>query len=73
MGLFSVGRLKTLNVAGYTRADARAEFKITQELAVIAIGQNLLEPSHWEFSDFQSALVGSRVPRRGQVQLRWRF
>jgi iron complex outermembrane receptor protein len=72
-GLFYVGRLRQLDIPAYTRADARLEFKLTNHLAAIAAGQNLLQSAHAEFSSANTGLVGSLVPRSGRVQLRWQF
>jgi iron complex outermembrane receptor protein len=72
-GLYYVGRLRQLDVPAYTRADARLEFKLTNQLSAIAVGQNLFQSAHTEFSAVNTALVGSRVPRSGRVQLRWQF
>ena len=71
--LYHVGRLQQLAVPAYTRVDARFEFKLTKQLSAIAVGQNLLQASHAEFSDVNSGVVGSSVPRGGRFQLRWRF
>jgi len=71
--LFHVGRLRQLDVPAYTRIDARLEFKLTRQLSAIAVGQNLLQAAHAEFSDVNSGVVGSTVPRSGRFQLRWQF
>jgi iron complex outermembrane receptor protein len=72
-GLYRVGRLRQLKVPAYTRADARLEFKLSKQLAVLGVGQNLLESSHAEYSDLNLGLQGSMVPRSGRLQLRWEF
>jgi iron complex outermembrane receptor protein len=72
-GLYYVGRLRQLDVPAYTRADARLEFKLTNQLSAIAAGQNLLQSAHTEFSGLASRLVGSTVPRSGRIELRWQF
>jgi hypothetical protein len=48
-------------------------FKLTKQLAAIAVGQNLLQAAHAEFSPVNTALSGSIVPRSGRFQLRWQF
>jgi iron complex outermembrane receptor protein len=72
-GLYHVGRLRQLEIPAYTRADARLEFKITRELSAIAVGQNLLQASHAEFSGVNTGLIASLVPRSARFQLRWQF
>jgi iron complex outermembrane receptor protein len=71
--LYYVGALQQAEIPAYTRADARLEFKITKELSAIAVGQNLLQSSHAEFSGAFTGVVTSRVPRSARFQLRWQF
>jgi iron complex outermembrane receptor protein len=71
--LYQVGRLRQLDVPAYLRADARLEFKLTPHLAAIAVGQNLLQAEHAEYSTVHVGLAGSSVPRSGRAQLRWDF
>jgi iron complex outermembrane receptor protein len=71
--LYYVGRLRQTNVPAYTRADARIEVTLTNQIALVGVGHNLFEPAHREFSDLNANLVGSRVPRSGRLQLRVRF
>jgi iron complex outermembrane receptor protein len=72
-GVYFVGRLREMNVPAYTRVDARFEFKLTKQLAAMAVGQNLFQSVHQEISSVNTGLVGSLVPRSGRVQLRWQF
>jgi len=72
-GVFYAGRLRQTSVPAYTRADGRIEFKVTSQVTASISGQNLLTPSHVEFSDYNLGLVGSRVPRTVRAQLRWQF
>jgi iron complex outermembrane recepter protein len=71
--LYYVGRLRQLDVPAYTRGDARLEVKLTRQFTVVAVGQNLFQPVHREFSDLNLGLVGSGVPRSGRLQLQARF
>jgi outer membrane receptor protein involved in Fe transport len=71
--LFHVGRLERLNVDGYTRADASAEWRFTSRLSVMAIGQNLFDAAHHEFSAAESLLLATQVPRNASLRLRWEF
>ncbi|MGH9308863.1 MAG: TonB-dependent receptor domain-containing protein, partial [Vicinamibacterales bacterium] len=72
-GLYYVGRLGQLGVPAYTRADVRLEVKVTKHLSAAAVGQNLLQDAHREFSVENMGLVGTGVPRSARVQLRWQF
>ncbi len=72
-GLFHVGRLRTLNVPAYTRADTRIEIKVSKPLSVIAIGQNLFDRAHPEFANANTGQTATLVPRSVNLKLLWRF
>jgi iron complex outermembrane receptor protein len=71
--LFHVGRLETLQVPAYTRADVNAEWRFTGRLSIMAIGQNLLDSAHAEFGGIGSLLQPTQVPRSASLRLRWTF
>ncbi|MEP6917833.1 MAG: TonB-dependent receptor [Acidobacteriota bacterium] len=71
--LFRVGRLQSLGVTAYTRADARLEWKLASTLSLVAAGQNLFNRAHGEFTGADASLVSTQVPRTVRVQLAWRF
>jgi iron complex outermembrane receptor protein len=71
MGVFHTGALRALGVPAYTRADARVEIRLTDELSVVGAARNLLDPSHPEFST--GTVVSTQIPRSADVQLVWRF
>jgi iron complex outermembrane receptor protein len=73
LAIFHVGSLEQFRVAAYTRADITAEWRLTSRLSVMGIGQNLLDPSHAEFSGISSQLLATQVPRSGSLRLRWTF
>ena len=64
------GRLHLLEVPAYTRADVRLELKLSDDLAAVVSGRNLLDRRHPEFGGLQN--VRSHIPRSALVQLRWR-
>ena len=70
--LFHVGRLNYFDVPAYTRADLRFEYKLSPRLSLIGSGQNLLSPSHAEYSSSEVGMIATRVPRSGSVQMVWR-
>jgi iron complex outermembrane receptor protein len=72
-GVFRVGRLRELEVPAYTRVDARAEVKIARPLALVAIGQNLINRAHAEFNDGNTGVTATRIPRSATLKLEWRF
>jgi iron complex outermembrane receptor protein len=73
LATFRVGPLKQLQVPAYTRADVNAEWRFTNRLSIMAIGQNLLDPAHAEFGGIGSLLQPTQVPRSASLRLRWTF
>jgi outer membrane receptor protein involved in Fe transport len=72
VSLYHVGGQRLDGAEAYTRSDARAEFKISERLSAIATGQNLLEPTHDEYT--AGIFVGSAVvPRSGTLSMTWKF
>jgi iron complex outermembrane receptor protein len=71
--LFHVGRLRVSAVEAYTRADVMVEWRVSDRLALMAIGQNLLQASHAEFIGTNSLLLSTRMPRSLGVRARWMF
>jgi len=69
--LFHVGALSGLGVPAYTRADARAQVRLTTHLSAIAAARNLLDSRHAEYTAF--TIVATQVPRSADIQLVWRF
>ena len=67
-----IGRLRVLDVPAYTRVDAGLEFRLNARLTAAVVGQNLLSSHHAEFST-SSAFLGSSMPRRGRIELRWQY
>jgi hypothetical protein len=68
-----VGPLELLQVDSSTRADVYAEWKFTSWLSLVAIGQNLLDPAHFEYGLTQPALLTTKVPRSASIRVRWTF
>jgi outer membrane receptor protein involved in Fe transport len=73
VALFHVGPLERFNVVAYTRTDVSAEWRFTPQLAVMAIGQNLFDEAHPEFSTAGSFLMSTQVARTASLRLRWTF
>jgi outer membrane receptor protein involved in Fe transport len=62
-----------LQVNAYTRADFNAEWRFTNRLSVMAIGQNLFDAAHAEYAGLTSLLLPTEVRRSGSLRLRWTF
>jgi iron complex outermembrane recepter protein len=73
VALFHVGSLARLQVAGYTRTDVTAEWRLTSRVSVMAIGQNLFDRAHQEYAQGGALLATTLVPRGVSVRLRWTF
>jgi iron complex outermembrane receptor protein len=73
LGVYHAGRLAVLAVPAYTRLDVRVEYKLSERLALVGLGRNLVDARHPEFSGARSAFVASTIPRSGHLMLRWGF
>jgi outer membrane receptor protein involved in Fe transport len=71
--IFHTGPLEQYQVSAYTRADITAEWRFTDHLSAMAIGQNLADASHPEFSTQGTLLLATEVPRNVALRLRWTF
>lgn len=71
--LFRTGALPQLAVELYTRLDARFEWSLTGQLSAVLSGQNLLSPSHSEFSGHETNMQSTLVPRSVGLRLVCRF
>jgi iron complex outermembrane receptor protein len=70
--LFHSGRLSSLGVDAYTRADARFEIPLTRRLSVAAVGQNLFDPAHAEYAGRGAIVTATTMPRSASVSLVWK-
>jgi outer membrane receptor protein involved in Fe transport len=73
VALFHVGPLEQSHVDAYTRADISAEWRFTNRLSAMAIGQNLLDAAHTESAGAGSLLLVTQVPRSAGLRLRVTF
>jgi outer membrane receptor protein involved in Fe transport len=73
VAIFHVGPIEQIQVDAYTRADTSVEWRFTNRLSVMAIGQNLFDAGHEEFATAASLLLATKVPRSINVRLRWTF
>jgi iron complex outermembrane recepter protein len=70
---FHTGPIEAVDVPAFARLDARVEWSLSAQLALIASGQNLLQASHVEFNGDRTVLESTLVPRSGGLRLVWRF
>ena len=73
VALFHVGRLDALGIAPYTRVDVNAEWRVSDRVALMISGHNLLDAAHAEFGDADALVLGTEVPRSAGVRVRWSF
>ena len=69
LALRYVGELPSPRIPDYLEADARLGWTIRPGLTVAVLGRDLLADRHPEFSSAPQR----EVPRRGEIQLEWRF
>lgn len=68
-----VGKLVSTGVAAYTAVDMRYAFKLSKELEVSLVGQNLFDGGHVEgVMDFLPAQT-MEIPRSVYLKAKWRF
>jgi iron complex outermembrane receptor protein len=71
VAIFHAGPLEQHHVDPYTRADVTAEWRVSGHLSVMAIGQNLFDVAHAEFTSDTTLLMATQVPRSVGLRLRW--
>jgi iron complex outermembrane recepter protein len=71
LAIFHVGALEQFQIAAYTRADLTAEWRVSNRLSLMAVGQNLTDAAHSEFAGAGSLLLATQIPRAVSVRLRW--
>jgi len=64
-----VSALPGLAVPAYSTADVRLGWQVSRQFEVSLVGQNLLQPSHFESSYDPAGLVG--IERSGYLKLTW--
>ena len=70
--LFRVGPIDQ-QVGAYLRADLTAEWQFSNRLSLMAIGQNLFDDAHAEFSSIDALLLATQARRSVGLRLRWTF
>jgi iron complex outermembrane receptor protein len=66
--LLYTGRLQTVDVPRYLRADVRVGGPLTPNVSVSVVGQNLLDRTHREFDGFEGVFL-SQPGRGGSVKV----
>jgi len=70
--VFHAGAIRSLQIDGYTRADARLQVPLTRVVALSVVGQNLFDPAHAEFGGVAAIVTPTLVPRSASVNLIWK-
>lgn len=75
LGCKYVSSLSALGVPAYTSVDARVGWKLSPNLELAVVGQNLLDPGHLEFApNGQDGITqGAMVQRGGYAKFSWHF
>jgi iron complex outermembrane recepter protein len=69
LGWRHVGAVPNMNVPAYHTGDFRFGRRVTENLDISLVGQNLLQPRHVEYAGNPGALV--RIRRSGFLKLTW--
>lgn len=70
--LYYAGALTDLNVPQYIRVDTRLGWKVTDDVELSLLGQNLLDAGHLEFGSNGYVIDVTRVPRSFSIGITWR-
>jgi iron complex outermembrane receptor protein len=68
-----VGRLAYIDVPAYFTMDMRLAWRCKENMELSLVGQNLLQPHHLEFVDFEAALISTQVPRGVYGMMTWTY
>jgi iron complex outermembrane receptor protein len=66
-----VGRLVAFSIPGYWTGDATLGYNLTKQVRLTLVGQNLLQPRHFEFSYDPNGPVGIERSLFGKMTWRW--
>jgi iron complex outermembrane receptor protein len=72
-GLYYVGRLSALSVSNHARVDARLSWRPARSWELSVVGQNLVEPRHLEFNDYNALYQATQIQRSVFGEIRWWF
>ena len=61
--------LPALGLAGYATSNLKVEWRVNDHVSLFAVGRNLHEDSHAEFTDGANGTI--RIQRAGLIGLRW--
>jgi iron complex outermembrane receptor protein len=67
---YTVGHLRSMDVPGYLRVDAKVAWRPLQDLEICLVGQNLFQRHHKEFEGFWT---NAEVERNVYVGVTWKF
>ena len=71
--LYYVSRISSTDIPSYTRLDARVGWRPAESLEISVVGQNLLDPRHFEFGSDGQAVNATQVKRSVYAKFTWRF
>lgn len=71
LDLRSVDRLRSPAVAAYTELGARLAWRVTDQVELAVVGENLLQDQHVEFVN--GSVARREIPRAIRASLRWGF
>ena len=68
-----VGSLHATDIPAYTALDLRYAWRVTPQLELSLVGQNLLDSQHAEFISDLLPSEALQIPRSAYLKLRWQF
>lgn len=68
-----VDRITSLSIPKYIEMDARLSWRITNTMEASLVGQNLLNPQHLEYKDWQLGMQSTEVRRGVYAMLSWTY
>jgi iron complex outermembrane receptor protein len=71
--VYETGKLATDNIPAYTRVDTRVGWRFAESASLSLVGQNLLQPRHFEFGTSSGNINTTQVRRSGYAKLTWTF
>jgi iron complex outermembrane receptor protein len=71
--LYAVGKLPTDNIPAYVRLDTRVGWRFAESASISLVGQNLLQPRHFEFGPSIGNVHTTQVRRSAYAKFTWTF
>ena len=71
--VYQAGRLPTDDISAYVRVDTRVGWRFAEGANFSLVGQNLLQPRHFEFGPSNANIHTTQAKRSAHAKLTWTF